>query len=66
MPRDVAISGGYLRIDDLEPGAQGQVTFDVPVRVEKERVDGTDYTTTWVGSQIMEILPRGEVSPLPF
>jgi len=24
------------------------------------------YTTTWVGGQIIEILPRGEVSPLPF
>ncbi len=65
-PREVLVSEGYLQIDDLKPGAHGQVTFDVPVRVEKERVDGTDYTTTWLGSQIAEIVSRGEVCPLPF
>jgi hypothetical protein len=29
-------------------------------------VDGTAYTTTWVGNQIINIQPRGSVSPLPF
>jgi hypothetical protein len=66
VPRDVIVSGGYLQIDGLTPGAQGHVTFDVPVRVEKEKVDGTEYTTIWLGSQIAEILPHGEVNPLPF
>lgn len=37
-----------------------------PCRVEKETVDGTVYTTTWMGNQIVDIKPRGEESPLPF
>jgi len=56
----------YLRIADLVAPAKGLVTFGVPVRVEKETVDGIEYTVTWLGSQVIEILPRGKVSPIPF
>jgi hypothetical protein len=58
--------GGYLDIGHLESGTKGQIRFDVPVRVEKETVDGTEYTVTWAGSQVIEILPRGKISPIPF
>ena len=64
--RPVELKSGYIVIDRLKPGAQGCVTFDVPCKVEKESVDGTEYTTTWVGNQLINISPRGTESPLPF
>ncbi len=62
----VVVEGGYIRITGLGPGGEGVLRFLVPCKVEKETVDGTEYTTTWLGNQIIEILPRGLVSPLPF
>ena len=64
--RPVELKSGYIVIDRLKPGAQGCVTFDVPCKVEKESVDGAEYTTTWVGNQLINISPRGTESPLPF
>lgn len=64
--RAVQQKSGYLLIDGLQPGAQGVMTFDIPYKVEKETVDGTEYTTTWAGNQLLNILPRGTESPLPF
>jgi hypothetical protein len=66
QPRSPQFENQYLKIADLRAGVQGEIVFDVPVRVEKETVDGVEYTTTWLGSQIVEILPRGTVSPLPY
>jgi len=59
------ITGGYLTVV-AAPGAEATVRFAVPCRVQKELVDGTLYTTTWAGNQVIEICPRGSVSPLPF
>jgi len=33
--------------------------------MKKETVDGIEYTTTWIGNQIIDIFPHGEISPLP-
>jgi len=60
------VDKGYLVIAGLAAGARGEVTFPVACKVEKEIVDGTAYTTTWIGNQIVDIAPRGVVSPLPF
>jgi hypothetical protein len=64
--RPVKLKSGYVIIDGLKAGAQGCVTFDVPCKVERETVDGTEYTTTWVGNQLISISPRGLEDPLPF
>jgi hypothetical protein len=66
VKRPVVLEGRYVRISELHAGDEGEILFDVPVRVERERVDGTDYTTTWIGNQIVDIQPRGPISPLPF
>jgi len=66
QPKPVPLAGIYLELGGLQAGDAVVVLFDVPCRREKETVDGIGYTTTWIGNQIMEILPRGEVSPLPF
>jgi hypothetical protein len=58
--------GAYLVVHGLRAGDQGELQFDVPCRMEREIVDDTEYTTKWVGNQIVEIAPRGKVSPLPF
>ncbi len=58
--------GAFAVIPPLSAGTEGEVTFDVPCKVEKETVDGTVYVTTWVGNQIVDIRPRGEESSLPF
>lgn len=63
---EVRCEGGYLCMGELAVGQEGEVRFSVPVKEEKETVDGVEYTTRWMGSQIIRILPRGEVSPLPF
>ena len=55
-----------MDIDGLQAGETGAVTFPLPVKIERETVDGVEYTTTWVGNQLIQILPRGTVSPLPF
>lgn len=60
------INAGYILFGALNPEDTGTLRFAVPCRREKEQVDGTQYTTTWIGSQIIDILPHGEVSPLPF
>ena len=64
--RDVSVHDGYIELGALQRDETGTLAFDIPCREETETVDGTEYTTTWAGSQIIEILPRGEVSPLPF
>ncbi|MBI2301437.1 MAG: hypothetical protein HYU66_21235 [Armatimonadetes bacterium] len=64
--KPVAVRGGYLDLGRLAAGETVELTFDLPCRAERETVDGVAYTTTWVGSQIIRIEPRGEVSPLPF
>ena len=64
--RRAAVEGGYLTVGQLAAGQEAEVTFDVPVRLEQETVDGVRYTTTWAGNQILDIRPRGTVSPLPF
>ncbi len=61
-----AVDKDYFVIAGLAAGALGEVTFPVACKVEKETVDGTEYTTTWIGNQIVDIAPRGVVSPLPF
>lgn len=62
----VEVDKGYFVIAGLAAGAHGGVTFPVACKVEKEIVDGTEYTTTWIGNQVVDIAPRGVVSPLPF
>jgi hypothetical protein len=66
----VRVSGvdasSHVELSGLQAGDRGAITFDVPVKVERENVDGVTYTTTWIGNQIIEIQPRGSVSPLPF
>jgi len=62
----IEADGRYWVVDGVDAGARGTLTFDIPVRREKEVVDTIEYTTTWIGDQIIEILPRGTVSPLPF
>ena len=61
-----ALSGGYCRIPPMTAGARGALAFDVPCKREKETVDGIEYTTTWVGNQVVDIQPHGVESPLPF
>lgn len=64
--RDVRIEEGYVVVKNLQPGDFGKITFNVPCKTEKELVDGTEYTTTWIGNQIIDIQPQGSISPLPF
>ena len=66
MIRRVEIEDGYLAITALERGQIATITFGVPSKKETEIVDGVKYETKWIGNQIIEILPRGKVSPLPF
>ena len=63
---EVIIRNGYVEISDLAPESQGSLQFPIPCKVEEEIVDGTKYTTTWIGNQLVEIHPPGTVSPLPF
>lgn len=60
------LAAGYLTVGPFAPRTEATITFDVPCRIEQQLVDGVRYTTTWVGNQVIEILPRGTVSPLPF
>ena len=62
----VALEAGYADLGPLQAGSQGELTFAVPCKVERETVDGVTYTTMWVGNQLVDIRPRGTVSPLPF
>lgn len=64
--QEIAFVSGYLKLGALRAGDEGVLRFDVTCREEKETIDGVEYGTTWVGSQIVEIVPRGEVSGLPF
>ncbi len=64
--REVRTGSGFLELGALDINATGTVAFDLPCKQEKETVDGVEYTTTWIGSQLVAILPRGEVGPLPF
>lgn len=64
--RAARVSAGYMVIERLDAGERGSLRFPIPCRKEKETVDGTEYETTWVGNQVVRILPRGTVSPLPF
>ncbi len=60
------VTDGYIVLSGLAAGASGEVRFPVACKMEKETVDSTEYTTTWVSNQIVDIQPRGVVSPLPF
>ena len=60
------LKGGYAELGRLRPGDQVEVVFPVPVRIERERVDHVTYRTVWAGAQILQITPRGKVSPLPW
>ncbi|MEW5979575.1 MAG: hypothetical protein AB1898_27575 [Acidobacteriota bacterium] len=62
----VRIEEGYLRLPALRSGSKGTVDFHLPERQKTEMVDGIEYRTKWIGNQILEIAPRGTVSPLPF
>ena len=62
----MTVAGGYAELGEMAAGDAGELTFEVPCRVEQETVDGEKYTTTWVGEQIVDIRPRGTVSGLPF
>ncbi len=62
----LTVDGSYAIITGITAGEHGTLSFAVPVKIERERVDGTQYTTTWVGNQLIDIQPRGIVSPLPF
>ena len=57
---------GYLHVGDLKKGHVGTIWFDVPQRVEREQLEDGLYTVTWWGNQVIDISPRGEVSPIPF
>lgn len=61
-----AVTAGYLVLSGLAAGTSGEMRFPVACKVEKETVDSTEYTTTWIGNQLVDIQPRGVVSPLPF
>ncbi len=63
--RVIHIESGYLKVEG-QAGQSGRLTFTLPCKQEKETVDETEYTTTWIGNQIVDIQPRGSVSPLPF
>jgi len=65
-PQLFSWSNGYMKVTDVHPGWKATLTFAVPHKQETEIVDGIKYQTKWVGNQIIEILPRGRVSPLPF
>lgn len=65
-PRPATVADGYVRIEMGRSGAEALLEFPLPCKVQQEMVDGTQYTSTWLGSQVIEILPRGTVSPLPF
>lgn len=60
------IENGYVKIESGKARTTAVVEFPLACKVQEEVVDGTRYTTCWVGGQLIEILPRGTVSPLPF
>lgn len=62
----VTVKDGYVEITGLKAKDQGELSFPVPCKKEKETVDGVEYTTTWVGTQVIDIQPYGPISPLPF
>jgi hypothetical protein len=64
--RPVVVADTYADVGELAAGTQAEVAFAIPCRIERETVDGTEYTTTWAGDQLLDIRPRGTVSPLPF
>lgn len=64
--QSLTTDNGYVKFARLPLGRKGAVTFRVPCREDTETVDGIKYQTKWIGNQIVEIKPRGEVSPLPF
>lgn len=65
-PFAVSVRSGYADLGALAAGDEAELRFDVPCKVERETVDGARYTTTWIGDQIVDVRPRGTVSPLPF
>ena len=66
QPFPFELADGYVKIVPAAAGSEGCLQFSIPCRVQRETVDGTEYTTLWVGNQVVEILPRGTLSPLPF
>ncbi len=60
------IEDGYLKIQNSKPGSSCSIMFDIPCSIEQETVDGVVYVTTWIGNQVIDIKPRGIISPLPF
>lgn len=65
-PVPVQRDGAYIQTGQLKAGTKGFISYELPCKVEKETVDHTEYTTTWIGNQIIDITPRGTQSPLPF
>jgi hypothetical protein len=59
-------ANGYIKIVPAAAGDEGCVEFAIPCRIQRETVDGTEYTSMWVGNQPVRILPQGAISPLPF
>lgn len=57
---------GYFVLGRLAAGDSATLFFTLPCRTERERVDGVEYRTRWLGEQVVAIEPRGPVSPLPF
>ena len=64
--KNPAFEDGYLHIGALQKGNIGTVWFDVPCIVKHEKIANQDYTVTWWGNQVIDINPRGTVSPIPF
>ena len=63
---DPKFEDGYLQVGTLPPGNVGTIWFDIPQSVTQETVDRQIYTATWWGNQVIEILPPGKCSPIPF
>jgi len=62
----IVIEDGYMKIKKCNQGDNCSIMFDIPCKIEQEIVDGEVYRTTWVGNQVINIEPRGILSPLPF
>lgn len=60
------VEGSFAHVGALSAGQEGHLSFAAPCKRERETVDGVEYTTTWIGSQLVAITPRGTQSPLPF
>ncbi len=62
----LVFENNYAKVADLKAGDHGELSFSVPGKIDQETVNSVTYTTTWIGNQIINISPKGKVSPLPF